>query len=634
MDLRDTPEEAQFRAEPARLDRREPARGQARRARRRAAVRRPVHARVEPQALRGRLRRADVAEGVRRRGRAVQPSRRCSTRSWPPRRLPPHVGVIGLGMAGPTIIAHGTRSRRRATSQPILSAEEIWCQGFSEPDAGSDLAAARTRAERRGDVYVVNGQKVWSSFAHIADFCILVTQSDPDAAALPEPHIPDRRHARARRRGAAARQITGEAEFNEIFFSDVEVPVENRLGDEGDGWQVAMTTLLHERGTLGFALTATLDGASTGCSKRRASANRRRHRARGDRAGMDRAAGAALHELPRARRRYERTGIPGPEGSGVKLRWSETNQRLTKLARELRGPGGILDDGWWNHQQLRSAATRSRPARRKSSATSSPSACSGFRRAGMDFASTTSSGSSSRQRAHGSPTSFPLDRDWDAQDDRWGELEELGWHDVAEAGPRFRRRGAAPRGAGATRCYPGLFLGHVASVPERRRRRTVDPTRRCNEVEETPRLRAAGRPRRSASRSAHSTSASNTRRPRTVRQADRHVPGRLPSTRADVHRTSSSRARSSYWAAWCVAEDDDARRSRPPRRRRSRPRRRSPRASARSRSTAARLHVGAPPPPLLQARHLARGLRHPAVRVPPRDRRRPPRVGECAGWTG
>src|SRR5713101_4167027 len=94
---------------------------------------------------------------------------------------PAHIGVIGLGMAGPTIMAHGTDAQKQAHLSKILSAEEIWCQGFSEPDAGSDLAAARTRAERRGDLYIVNGQKVWSSFAHIADFCILVTQSDPDA---------------------------------------------------------------------------------------------------------------------------------------------------------------------------------------------------------------------------------------------------------------------------------------------------------------------------------------------------------------------------------------------------------------------------------------------------------------------
>jgi alkylation response protein AidB-like acyl-CoA dehydrogenase len=264
-----------------------------------------------------------------------------------------HVGVIGLGMAGPTIIAHGTAEQKARYLRPILAAEEIWCQGFSEPDAGSDLAAVRTHAERRGEVYVVNGQKVWSSFAHIADFCILVARSDPDAPRyrnltylIVDMHAPG---VEVR----PLRQLTGEAEFNEIFFSDVEVPVENRLGDEGEGWQVAMTTLLHERATLGFALTATLD-STVGRLFEEA-----RERELGPR--LREAVAREWIELQalrytnyRALGTYERTGVPGPEGSAVKLRWSEANQRLTKLARELRGPEGILDDGWWNHQQLRS----------------------------------------------------------------------------------------------------------------------------------------------------------------------------------------------------------------------------------------------------------------------------------------
>src|SRR4051794_25994097 len=174
-------------------------------------------------------------------------------------QAPAHVGVIGLGMAGPTIIAHGTDEQKQAHLARILSAEEIWCQGFSGPDAGSGLAGARPRARRRGGGYIVNGQKVWSSFAHIADFCILVTRSDPDAPRyrnltylIVDMHAPG---VEVR----PLRQITGEAEFNEIFFNDVEVPVSNRLGEEGEGWQVAMTTLLHERGTLGFAPTAALE---------------------------------------------------------------------------------------------------------------------------------------------------------------------------------------------------------------------------------------------------------------------------------------------------------------------------------------------------------------------------------------
>jgi alkylation response protein AidB-like acyl-CoA dehydrogenase len=268
-------------------------------------------------------------------------------------QAPGHVGVIGLGMAGPTIVAHGTEEQKARYLQPILAADEIWCQGFSEPDAGSDLAAVRTRAERRSDVYVVNGQKVWSSFAHIADFCILVTQSDPEAARYRNlTYLLVDMHASGVE-VRPLRQITGEAEFNEIFFTDVEVPVGDRLGEEGEGWQVAMTTLLHERATLGFALTATLDAVFG-----RLLEETREHEV--DlrlREGVAREwieLQALRYTNYRALGTYERTGVPGPEGSAVKLRWSEANQRLTKLARELRGPDGILDDGWWNHQQLRS----------------------------------------------------------------------------------------------------------------------------------------------------------------------------------------------------------------------------------------------------------------------------------------
>jgi alkylation response protein AidB-like acyl-CoA dehydrogenase len=269
-------------------------------------------------------------------------------------QAPGHVGVIGLGMAGPTIMAHGTDEQKQAHLSKILSAEEIWCQGFSEPGAGSDLAAARTSAERRGETYVVNGQKVWSSFAQLADFCILVTLSDPDAKRYRGLTylIVDMRAPGVEVR--PLRQITGEAEFNEIFFNDVQVPVSNRLGEEGEGWQVAMTTLLHERGTLGFALTASLD---VGVGKLLEVA---RERVNGDAGARERVAAewielqALRYTNYRALGTLQRTGIPGPEGSAIKLRWSEQNQRLTKLGRELLGADGILDDGWWHHQQLRS----------------------------------------------------------------------------------------------------------------------------------------------------------------------------------------------------------------------------------------------------------------------------------------
>src|SRR5947209_12034419 len=257
-------------------------------------------------------------------------------------------------MAGPTIMAWGSDAQKERYLAKILSAEEIWCQGFSEPDAGSDLAAARTRIEDKGDHFLANGQKVWSSFAHISDFCILVGLGDPDAPryknltyVIVDMHAP----------GVEVRplvQITGQPEFNEIFFTDVKVPKENLLGEVGQGWQVAMTTLLHERGTLGFALTAALE----------VNVNRlvelAKERADGDDLLRDRVARewielqALRYTNYRSLTTLIKTGIPGPEGSVSKLHWSEQNQRLTKLARELLGPEALLDDGYWHYQQLRS----------------------------------------------------------------------------------------------------------------------------------------------------------------------------------------------------------------------------------------------------------------------------------------
>jgi alkylation response protein AidB-like acyl-CoA dehydrogenase len=279
---------------------------------------------------------------------------------------PEHIGVIGLGMAGPTIIAHGTNEQKTRHLAPILSGEDVWCQGFSEPGSGSDLGSLRTRADLDGDHFVVNGQKVWSSFAHIADYCILLVRTDTEAPKhkgitylIADMHAP----------GVEVRplvQITGDPEFNEIFFNDVRIPVGNVLGEVNDGWRVAMTTLLHERGTLGFALTARLEVLVRKLIELARETSNNGHRAADDPLIRDRIARQWLDLQGlrfanyRALTTLIKTGIPGPEGSIAKLHWSESNQRLGKIALDILGPVGQLDgegaawNGFWQYQQLRS----------------------------------------------------------------------------------------------------------------------------------------------------------------------------------------------------------------------------------------------------------------------------------------
>ena len=280
---------------------------------------------------------------------------------------PEHVGVIGLGMAAPTILAHGTEEQRERHLKPILTGEDIWCQGFSEPGAGSDLASLSTKAVRDGDDYVVNGQKVWSSFAHIADYCILVTRTDASGPKhqgmtyfLLDMHSP----------GVEVRplkQITGDSEFNEIFLTDVRVPATDVIGGEGNGWAVAITTLMNERASLGLALTVRLEVAFRHLVELARSTKRNGSTAADDPLFRDRIAflwtrvQALRFTNYRAYSEFLKTGMPGPEGSIAKLVWSETNQEVTKLALEIEGPFAMLSggghsvlDGRWQQLQLRS----------------------------------------------------------------------------------------------------------------------------------------------------------------------------------------------------------------------------------------------------------------------------------------
>ncbi len=280
---------------------------------------------------------------------------------------PEHPNVIGIGMAGPTIIAHGTEEQKKRYLAKILSAEDIWCQGFSEPNAGSDLAGLQCRAEQDGDDFIVNGQKVWTSFAHVADWCILLVRTDTSAAKhagitylLVDMHSP----------GITVRplvQITGDAEFNEIYFENVRVPVANVVGEMNNGWGVAITTLMHERGTLAIAVQVRfrmlLDQLMAKAKKIK------RNGAPVTKDPVIRQKLAQMHietELLKLNGYRSLTklmkGEPGPEGSIGKLFWSELNQRLEELAVEILGPTAMLekgskyaeDDGFWLYQFLRS----------------------------------------------------------------------------------------------------------------------------------------------------------------------------------------------------------------------------------------------------------------------------------------
>lgn len=275
---------------------------------------------------------------------------------------PEHVGLIGIGMAGPTIIAAGTNEQKKAYLANILSGEEVWCQGFSEPGSGSDLASLQARAVPDGDGYRVTGQKVWSSFAHIADRCILLARTNPEAPKhqgityfLLDMHA----------EGVETRplrQITGEAEFNEIFLDDVFVPRDQIVGEVDKGWQVAITTLMFERGTSTFLLIGWLDTAFRRVLQLAKETRRNGGVAADDPRVRDRIA-RAYTDIQALRFTNHRSlstllkkGIPGPEGSIAKLHWSEANQRLTHLALEILGERAALgpgEPGSWTSRQLR-----------------------------------------------------------------------------------------------------------------------------------------------------------------------------------------------------------------------------------------------------------------------------------------
>jgi alkylation response protein AidB-like acyl-CoA dehydrogenase len=269
-------------------------------------------------------------------------------------RVPLPANILGLLLGGPTLMVWGTDAQKDRYLAPILSAEEIWCQGFSEPDAGSDLASLKTRAVKDGSDWVVTGQKVWTSAAQYSKWCMLVARTDPDAPKHKglTYFLMDMEQDAVQVR--PLRQITGEAEFNELFIEEARIPEENVVGGVGNGWKVALTTLMNERAGLGFALQVRmrqlLDDTIAIAAER----------------GLldDPLYADALADLHmrceqvrllawKGLTDVERYGQPGPEGSLVKWLWSETNQRLTQLAAEIVGPEALSAGTSWSYELLR-----------------------------------------------------------------------------------------------------------------------------------------------------------------------------------------------------------------------------------------------------------------------------------------
>ena len=277
-------------------------------------------------------------------------------------RAPGLIGLLGVQMVGPTLIQWGTDEQKRRFLPPILTAEELWCQGYSEPDAGSDLASLRTRAELDGDEFVVNGQKVWTSYAHLADWMFCLVRTNPSAPRhhgisylLIDMHSP----------GITVRplvQITGDAGFNEVFFADVRVPRRNLVGALDQGWQVANSTLKHERHMLGS--TARTQQLLNGVIRL---ARLRRQSGHGDDLVMrqrlaDLAARVETMRLDAYRQMTDevRGRAPGIGASITKLASTELNHDLARFALALlgsygplaAGTRGVVDEGLWPYELM------------------------------------------------------------------------------------------------------------------------------------------------------------------------------------------------------------------------------------------------------------------------------------------
>ena len=256
----------------------------------------------------------------------------------------------------------GTGAQKSRYLAPILSGEEIWCQGFSEPNAGSDLASLGTKAIRDGDEFIVNGQKIWTSFAQLADLCLLLVRTDSEA---PKHKGITCLLVNMRSEGISVRplrQMSGDSGFNEVFFSSVRVPVSQVLGEVNQGWTTAITALMNERANLGTGIQVVFKRNLASLMARSHTIERNGRRASEDPVVRQKLAQAYLEleilrlNTNRALTSLSKTGVPGPEGSIQKLYWSEWNQRMQQTAQEILGPYGQLkdfDNGIWEYAYLR-----------------------------------------------------------------------------------------------------------------------------------------------------------------------------------------------------------------------------------------------------------------------------------------
>jgi alkylation response protein AidB-like acyl-CoA dehydrogenase len=258
---------------------------------------------------------------------------------------------IGHGMSAPTIVMHGSEDQKKRYLRPLFTGEEIWCQLFSEPGAGSDVAGLSSRAVRDGDEWIVNGQKVWTTLAHVSRYGTLVVRTDPEQPKhkglthfVVDMHAPG---VEVR----PLRQMTGDAEFNEVYFTDVRIPDSERLDAVGEGWRVALTTLMNERVSIGGAIPPKGSGPISEALKVW------KEKGHTDLARKDELmklwCDAEVNRLTNIRAGVSRkVGTPGPEGSVGKLAFAETNKRIYEFVMSLMGADGML---YGNYNMERSA---------------------------------------------------------------------------------------------------------------------------------------------------------------------------------------------------------------------------------------------------------------------------------------